>query len=205
MKKQLVLALVIFLLPYHTWAAMNTSLWEEVYNGYGTNTYQSGVWRLDPKASAQQDETHASLVISPQTLSRDWKIRVRMTPEKQLRSGTTPNPWETGWIVFGYKPDGTFKYLILKPNGYGVELGEYAGNGQNFLYTSSVGALDFPIGKTYDVMLQSNRGTISAYVNGARVMRYKMSVKDMLSTSGRLGWYTEDARVQFELMELRGR
>ncbi len=178
----------------------SANLWEEIYNGYGINTYTSGAWRLKPQASSQLYETHASLVLGKTTLEGNYRLSVQMTPVAQLRTGSAPNPWETGWITFGYNPDGTFKYLILKPNG--IELGEFLGGwNQNFLYTSS--DVLFPIGQRYDVSIVVRDGWIVTYVNGSRVMRYQMNERDLLDTNGRFGWYAEDAEVMYANVSVR--
>lgn len=178
----------------------STNLWQEIYDGYGTNTYTSGAWRLKPMSASQLYETHASLVLGKPELSGNYRLSVQMTSVAQLRTGSTPNPWETGWITFGYNPDGTFKYLILKPNG--IELGEFLGGwNQNFLYTSS--DVTFPIGQRYDVSLYVNNGWIVAYVNGVRVMRYQINARDVLDASGRFGWYAEDAEVVYANANVR--
>ena len=178
----------------------SANLWEEVYNGYGSNTYQSGAWRLRPMSASQPHETHASLVLGKPEMSGNYRLFVQMTPVAQLRTGSTPNPWETGWITFGYNPDGTFKYLILKPNG--LELGEFLGGyNQNFLYTSS--DFLFPIGQQYNVAIYVKDGWIVTYVNGVRVMRYRMNERDLLNTAGRFGWYAEDAEVIYANANVR--
>jgi len=180
----------------------SATLWEEIYNGYGTNTYQSGTWRLKPMVSSQPFETHASLVLGKMNVEGNYRLFVQMTPVAQLRTGSAPNPWETGGITFGYNPDGTFKYLILKPNG--LELGEFLGGwNQNFLYTSS--DVTFPIGQRYDVVLVVRDGWIVTYVNGNRVMRYRMSERDLLDANGRFGWYAEDADVIYANASVRQR
>lgn len=200
--------IIAMLLPTSSFAlvprATSAGMWEEIYNGYGVNTTTSTGWKLQPMTASAPGETHASLVVRKQQAVGTYSLSVRMTPIAQLRTGANPNPWETGWIVFGYKPDGSFKYLILKPNGYGVELGEFlGGTTQNFLYTSPLGAESFPIGQSYQVNLVVKNGRIIARVNGREVLNYTMSSRDLLSTDGRYGWYTEDAAVRFENARLR--
>lgn len=191
-------ALLAIPMPTHALMRPYAQAWEDIYNGYGLNTYTHGTWQLKPASALQTNETHASLVKSTLNLQGNYRLTVRMTPLAQLREGSTPNPWETGWITFGHNPDGTFKYLILKPNGYGVELGESLGNNeQNFLYTSPVGTFDFPVGQSYQVVLTVWNGWIIARVNGIVVLRYQMNEKDRLDTNGSFGWYAEDAEVLY--------
>ncbi|MBI2484598.1 hypothetical protein HYW18_00340 [Candidatus Uhrbacteria bacterium] len=193
------LLFILFAPQTHAAYLTQPSRWLDVYNGYGTNLFENGTWSLVPKASVEPSETHASLVLAKYPLSEPYVFRTTMTPVRQLRTGSPPNPWETGWLLFDYKPDGRFKYLILKPDGYGVEIGEYLGPGeQNFLYTSRVGDLSFPIGQSYDVTLVVRSSRIFVFVNGQEVARYAMSENDILDTTGRVGLYTEDAEVLFQ-------
>lgn len=170
-----------------------------IFDGYGSVTWNPSLGRLtmSPKAATQPSETHSALVVSTQQLKQPYQLSYAMKTVQQLRTGSAPNPWETGWVVFGYKPDGKFKYVILKPNGYGVEMGESLLNdAQNFLYTSPFNKDFFPITGTYTVVLKVNNNVVTMTVNGRQYMSYTMSAKDVLSADGKYGFYTEDARVQ---------
>ncbi|HBU27514.1 TPA: hypothetical protein DEB00_00165 [Candidatus Uhrbacteria bacterium] len=172
----------------------------EVFNGYGTTVADVNTQsvHLRPMASTTAGETHAGLVRTGEWMTGDYQISTTITTNEQLRTGFAPNPWEVAWLPFGYNEDGTFKYLIFKPNGYGVELGESLGNNaQNFLWTSAVGALDFPIQTSYDVRVEVRGQVISVFVNGASVLTYLQNARDHLDTDGYVGFYSEDADVSF--------
>ncbi|KKW36860.1 MAG: hypothetical protein UY81_C0011G0015 [Candidatus Giovannonibacteria bacterium GW2011_GWA2_53_7] len=176
---------------------------DTIYDGYGF-VELGPTLTLSPKASTQPSETHASLVTSKTAYRGNYEARFTMTTTAQLRTGSSPNPWETGWFVFGYKPDQTFKYLILKPEGYGIELGESLSNDrQNFLWTSPVGVDSFPIARSYDVLVRVRNGVITLLVDGAERLSYHVSSRDLLSTDGKIGFYTEDARVKIENVSVR--
>lgn len=189
--------------PAPTPTQLPTLSFDTIYNGYGFVNLGS-ILTLSPKASTQPYETHAALVTSKETFYGNYEARFTITTESQLRTNTSPNPWETGWFVFGYKPDATFKYLILKPNGYGIELGESLGNDrQNFLWTSAVGADSFPIGRSYDVRVRVENRVVSLFVDGVQRLSYPLSSRDLLSTDGKVGFYSEDARVKIENVSIR--
>ena len=169
--------------------------WQTVFNGYGTVNWSSDASRvtMSPKAATQPGETHAALVVSNQSLTQPYQVAYTMKTTKQLRTGSTPNPWEVGWGLFGYKSDGKFKYLTLKPNG--LEMGESLLNlAQNFLYTSST---SFPINTSYNVDMTVANNVITIKVNGKQYLQYTMSSKDRLTADGKIGLYTEDATVTF--------
>ena len=65
--------------------------------------------------------------------------------------------------------------------------------------------MTFPIGQRYDVVLVVRDGWIVTYVNGNRVMRYRMSERDLLDANGRFGWYAEDADVIYANASVRQR
>lgn len=182
-------------------ASVGTSVpWGEVvYNGYGTVTWDNvrNQLKMSPKAATQPGETHAALVVSNTTYTQPFQLSYIMNTTKQLRTGSTPNPWEMGWAVFGYKPDGKFKYLILKPNGYGLELGEsLLSDVQNFLYTSVFGKDMFAVNKDYNVVIKVQENIVTITINGKQYVQYAMSGKDVLTADGKLGFYTEDASVK---------
>jgi hypothetical protein len=177
----------------------------EVFNGYGDVVISengSNV-HLDPMHASESTETHAALVVSEQTLSGNYSVSFIINNESQSRTGSPPNPWEVGWFVFGYKPNGIFKYLILKPDGYGIELGESLGNDiQNFLWTSNVGDDQFSIGQSYSVKLEVNNDDVILTIDGSERFRYSISEKDTLDTDGLFGFYSEDAEVAFSKISI---
>lgn len=176
-----------------TWgSAQFTELW----NGYGYTNWTNGLLTMSPEVATSPSETHSSFVLSTTRLTQPYHVHAHMTTTAQLRTGSSPNPWEVGWIAFGYT-NGKFKYLILKPDGHGIELGESLGNnGQNFLWTSPFGQSSFPINQARDIDLIARNNVLTVNVNGATVLTYKISSKDMLGLAGKVGFYTEDATVQ---------
>lgn len=179
------------------------STFSVIYDGYGTVDIQNATIVLEPKAATQPSETHAALVKSDTAHTGDYTFSATMRTEAQLRTGSEPNPWEVGWLAFGYKPDGTFKYLILKPNGYGIELGEFlGGTTQNFLWTSQVGADDFSIGRDYRVDIRVRGEVIEIWIDGAKRLSYIQTQTDRLSSDGAVAFYSEDARAVFSHIQV---
>ena len=159
---------------------------------------------MSPKASVKPDETHSALVVSKLSVHQPFQLSYTMKTTKQLRTGSTPNPWEVGWLVFGYKPTGAFKYLILKPDGYGVEMGESLLNDkQTFLYTSTVGQDQFPVNTDEKVVVLAKKNVITVTVNGKKYVSYTMTKKDSLTVDGKYGFYTEDASVQVSNVKMQ--
>jgi hypothetical protein len=71
---------------------------------------------LLPMASTSPIETHAALVVSQNSYS-DVSFGADFTTISQLRTGSSPNPWECAWAVFNYTDNTRFYYIAFKPNG----------------------------------------------------------------------------------------
>ena len=170
---------------------------EELWNGYGSISWANNVLTLIPKVSTQPSETHSAFVVSLASLKPPYRVQFNLTTVSQLRQNSAPNPWEVGWFVFGYKPDGKFKYISLKPNGYGIELGESLLNDvQNFLYTSPFNKDFFFIGQTYAVDMNVQSKYITLTISGIKYLTYTLSTQDQLTLDGKIGFYSEDANVK---------
>ena len=191
--------------------------WLSRYDGYGrTTVLAEGVGggaalAQTPKAATRPEDTHASLVISQQTVG-DLQLDVRLRTARQLRT-PTPNGWEVAWVLWHYEHDHRFYYFVPKPNGW--ELGKvdnskrdpggteciwptysncrYPG-AQRFLATGSNKA--FPVGHWYDVRIRQVGPAITVSVDGAHLVTFQDDESPYLS--GSVGLYSEDAEVRFD-------
>ncbi|HVM08553.1 MAG TPA: family 16 glycoside hydrolase [Acidimicrobiales bacterium] len=194
--------------------------WLVQYTGYG----RVGAATVDgvpalvtrPKASTSPGETHAAMVT---TLERfgDIDLTVRTKTSRQLRTGSAPNPWEVGWVVWAHERDERFYYFILKPNGW--ELGKaddtridpagpqctwpeyrnckYPG-AQRFLATGS--SPTFPVGAWHDLRVRQVGSTITVWGNGRQLTSFTDTVNPYLS--GAVGLYNEDAEAAFASLRI---
>jgi hypothetical protein len=172
--------------------------WMFVYDGFGCTGFVSlngnTVLLEQPQASTQPPETHAGLVVGLASTG-DVTVQADVATTRQLRTGSAPNAWEVGWLLWRYTDNQHFYYFIPKPNGW--ELGKadpaYPG-GQRFLATGS--SPQFPIGPWYRVRVVQTGGTIQVYVNNLLITTFTDTQTPY--TSGRAGLYTEDAEVYFD-------
>lgn len=170
--------------------------WEIVFSGYGCVDIEDEKIVLEPQTSISHDETHAALVVGPEFSSgaKSFNYHVSLFTEKQLRE-ENPNQWEVGWIVWHYIDNDHFYYLILKPNGY--ELGKrdpsYEG-GQRFLITGSEEL--FETNTWYDVQIIQEHNEISVFVDNEEILTFFDYEDPYLE--GKIGLYTEDAKVYFD-------
>jgi|GEM_PF-3339360 len=185
-----------------------------VYTGFGLAevNYASDFVELEPMVATLPSETHAGLVVSDESLTGDYEISVTVENLAQLRENSSPNPWEAPWLVFGYNdvtnsqgnPDQTFTYVILKPDRYGLELGEaLPEDDQTFLWTSHLGDDSFDVGVAYDLTVRVENGAITVTVDGDEKFTFNNeNNRQTLSLNGRFGFYTEDAAVRFSGLEV---
>jgi hypothetical protein len=175
-----------------------TGAWQFIYNGYGCNGFvsSSGNTMLfeRPKASINPDETHASLVVGP-WIGGDFTLQLWTATTRQLRTGSAPNPWEVGWVIWNYIDTDHCYYFIAKPNGW--ELGKrdpaYPG-GQRFLATGS--ASSYPVGEGHRIQVIQSGNTMKVAVNDVPVTTF--TDRERPYSFGRIGMYSEDAETYFD-------
>jgi Domain of Unknown Function (DUF1080) len=172
--------------------------WRVVYDGYGkvgveeTETGEP-VHYLSPMRPERPEETHAALKTSTKTYG-DLQMALRVRTVRQLRQRSTPNPWETAWVIWHYRDDQHFYYLTLKPNGW--EIGKrdpaYRGN-QRFLVSDKRPIYYF--NTWYDIRVVQVDGTMAVWVNGQPLAHFTDNQSPY--TEGHVGLYAEDAYAQF--------
>ncbi|PPD44282.1 MAG: hypothetical protein CTY15_07500 [Methylocystis sp.] len=150
---------------------------------------------LTPAVADRPQDTHAALALAPAVFHSPVLFSGRVATLSQLRRGTPANPWECAWLVWNYTDDEHFYYLALKPGGW--ELGKrdpaYPG-GQRFVAT---GSLASPVGLWRSFQIKQKGDEIAIAIDGRRLVSFEDIVPPIYK-SGRLGLYTEDARVALD-------
>lgn len=151
---------------------------------------------LKPKASTVATETHAALVTTLNSWG-DLDVSVTMNTDQQLRTGTAPNPWEVGWLLWHFTDNDHFYYFMLKPNGWELGRRDPSGQGgQIFLQTGDYPRITVPATNVIRVRQVGNE--IGVYVDGVQVAYYVDTNIAGAYLSGKVGFYTEDARARFD-------
>ena len=184
-----------------TWTEGSThGAWKTRFDGYGRVGVEragSNVLMLRPETSDKASETHAALVTSERSFS-GVRLSMRAKTVKQLRT-TSPNPWESAWVIWNYKDNTHFYYLALKPNGW--ELGKadpsYPG-AQRFLATGS--DVKFPVGTWAKVSIKQEGNTMRVSANGQTLTTFTDNERPY--TSGNVGVYNEDAKTYFDNVQV---
>ena len=154
--------------------------------------------QLSPEVATIPTDTHASLstgtfIAAPSTFT------VHLNTLAQLRTGSAPNNWEVGWVLWDYTDDNHFYDFIPKVNGWELDKEDpaYPGN-QRIMATG--GSPNFSTGTWHYVQVvqtvigSSNTMTVS--VDGTQYVTYTDTATPYFS--GNIGVYTEEATVAFE-------
>ena len=158
---------------------------------------QGNVMWVAPAAPKSLSETHAALVTSSTTFTNDVNYRGTTRTVKQLRQNNPANAWEVSWLIWNFKDNTSFYYVVLKPGGW--ELGKadpaYPG-AQRFLATGS--NIKFPVGSwnTFEIVHDQAAGAMTVKVNGTLLVSF--TDKERPYTSGKVGFYAEDAEVELD-------
>ena len=202
--KTLSVLLVSLLLALSSTSTALALTWDVMWTGYGSVFVDDDFMQLIPQAVQAPSQTSSALVVSEDELFDDFELHMTVQNMAQLRQNSAPNPWEAPWIVFGYKddvsasggPDESFVYLILKPDGYGLELGEARPDDeQNFMWTSPVGLESYNIGQSYDVEIRVKDNELTVTIDGMEKFTFSDPLDRTISYNGRYGCYTEDANI----------
>lgn len=177
-------------------AARPHPFWQVAYNGYG-RVMQSSASALTPitlipARPTSPSATHAALALS-RSHWRDVALTIRIRTNHQFRAD--PNPWEVAWLLWHYRSDQHFYYIVLKPNGWelGKEDPAYPGN-QRYLATGAHPV--FPPGHWYTVAVRQRGDVITVDVDGRHLVSFTDSHDPYLG--GQVGLYAEDASATFQ-------
>jgi len=172
------------------WSSLD---WTVSYDGYGEVEVEDGSASLRPATPERPLESHAALALAGSPNWRNYTFEARMNLQQQLRQNSSPNEWETSWLLFRYLGEARSYYLIHKTNG--IELGKLVppeGEGQIFLVTKPRPRA-VP-GRWYDYRIEVRGANIKVYIDDELQIDY--TDPDPI-LRGRVGLYTEDAHVHY--------
>jgi Domain of Unknown Function (DUF1080) len=158
---------------------------------WGQASFGSNAVTLSSVVPTSPAETHSALITTKRTWS-DQTFTVGATTLSQLRVGSTPNPWEVGWLMFRFQDLHDYYYFILKPNG--IELGKKQGSDtQIFLVTADTPIL--ALGQRSTLQVQTSGARIRVWANGSQVIDF---TDPNPLRSGSIGLYEEDSQARFD-------
>lgn len=177
-------------------------LWVNAYNGWGTSGVRvdgsngDSAMYMYPTTATQPSSTHANLVLTTKSY-KNFNLSLDMKTERQLRQNSSPNSWETAWIIFRYTDYSHHYYMLLRTNG--IELGKKDGNSevQTILYQAYQPRVAMGYYQHIDLQVSGNH--ITVYVDGAKAIDfYDSGVSAQLGGAGAIGLYDEDSIVYFD-------
>ena len=172
--------------------------WTTVFAGYGYVKGSGGYLTMAPRAVTSPDATSAALVVSRTgTTASCLTVSSRVATTAQLRTGSAPNPWEVGWLVWDYVDNEHFTYLAVKTNGWEVGRRDpvYPG-GQRFIATGSNMAT--PVGQYRTIDVRRTATTTTVKLDGTALATYTMA--NAAERYGKVGMYTEDSAVSWDFL-----
>lgn len=158
---------------------------------------------LDSKKTPKSaQETFSDLVILQRLHpTTNFQIHLEFKVLKQYR--TSANPWESFWIFWSYNKDSLnlkyTNYVIFKSNG--LEIGKaYKEISQDFIYTDTNTTIELE--KWHSVDLEFANDELSIQLDDKKIRIEKNKILQCYRLPGRIGLYTEDARVLIKNFKL---
>ena len=95
--------------------------WKMKYLSGGKTGVGNGVLTSYPATATTSTKTFSTLVMSTQKF-RNFQLDLDMCTNKQIRTGTSPKPWETAFLFFRYTDEAPHSnhhyWIVLKTDGF---------------------------------------------------------------------------------------
>ena len=181
--------------PNALWAESSTNgRFTVAFNGFGTVGIQARRLRLSPAAATTAGETHSALVTAAAP-SADVDLQASVTTVAQLRTGTPPNPWEVGWLLWNFVDNNHAWYLAVKTNGWEIGRRDPSGaGGQVYITTGNLPAT--PVGSTRQVRIRHIGSNLTVWIDGQRIVDLANAAP--IFSAPTIAFYSEDATVDFD-------
>lgn len=169
--------------------------WNVVFTGYGKARVVEGAsggnaLELAPMAHSGPTDT-SSIMLTGAAVGDTFTYRGKVSTKEQLRTGATPNAWETAWVVWNHTDNEHYYYFVARENGW--ELGKrdpkYTG-GQRFMAT---GEKSWPLNSEKEFEILKTNNTVQIKINGEIITTIVDDENPY--NSGNIGMYAEDSRI----------
>jgi hypothetical protein len=200
---------------------VSTTLAEMKIYASSVTALSSKVFQMEPLASMAPGETHACLVLSQANFSGNYTYKGRGRTKAMLRTGSPPNPWECLWIPFNFDPlpapyhgyafvlkPAVPSYITAEfPSGYpgGWHLERVGPNDLDEVFLASGSSPIAILGQwfTWEIEVTTTPTAVNIVVkiDGVQIVSYSDTHANR-AVSGRVGFYSEDARVQVDDIEV---
>ena len=184
--------------------------WKMKYLSGGKTEVANGVLTTYPAIATTSTKTFSTLVMSTQKF-QNFQLDFDMRTNKQMRTGSPPKSWETGWIFFRYTDEAPRSnhhyYFLLKNDGYEFGKkdnapGDSTIEQQIFLKTGQSPTVK--IGSYQHITVKAVNFHYTILVDGQTIVDMTdPRVNDPSKMSGGLlGLYEEDSSASFDNIKL---
>jgi len=172
----------------------------------GTHAGSLVVWEK-PTAATSSGQTFSTLITSTSNYT-NFTLELDMRTIQQLRTGSTPNNWETAWVNWHWTDNQHLYYFVLKMSG--VELGKVDTGGTQIILDTPGTPFTLTLNQWYHVKVVVNGNHFRCFVDGTLYSDYKdVGVGGFpapptnyppTSTlySGKVSLYCEDSEAEFD-------
>ncbi len=183
--------------------------WKVAYTGFGSVGVQQDAntgnhyFFEQPKISTSSGETHASNVLTTKQYS-DFEMDLDMKTVAQLRQNSPPNPWETAWVFWHYTDGFHYYALTLKSNGLQIEKKDNNNQDDSAeIYLVDTPSSAVKLGQWQHIKIRHEGSTtphIQVWVDGVKAADFvdNQPLSSSTLSSGYMGLYNEDAKVNFD-------
>jgi hypothetical protein len=196
-----------FQLPSLQSISLDANALDVIYDGGGAVTFAGSDLQFEPAVAQSSSQTHSTLILLKDTETtgvNDFILSVDVTVTAQLRTGSTPNPWETFWFFFNYTgaiTDKSTNYYISKPSPTGSELG-IATQATTQVFLDSNDLFPTAIGDRHLFLFIRQGSVFKVIRDGLQIYSYEDAGR-LLTTKGALGLYVEDASVEIHSLQYK--
>jgi hypothetical protein len=183
--------------------------WRCLYKSGGVVESKNGLLHMAPRVVTAADQTASCLLLSTKSF-KNFQLDFNMRTNKQLRTGSPPNAWETAWVMGRFTDEqpksNHHYYFVLKTNGYEFGKkdnapGDTGLEQQIFLNTGPSPAAR--MGQSVKVTIIAKDFHFTIKINDVVVVDTDNLPKDPEKMAqGLIGLYTEDADVSFDNVKL---
>lgn len=175
----------------------------------GTRTSSDGkrVMYEYPSVATSSGMTRSSLVYTTQDFT-NFTLSLKMRTVRQLRTGSAPNNWEVGWILWSLTRRSDLGnrsvnhyYFIIKPQG--CEFGKKDNIETNpaleeQIFLPLAGSTNLTIGQWRDVVITYKDFHTTVTVDGITIVNYQDNPNNPARMAhGSICLYNEDSEVEF--------
>jgi hypothetical protein len=184
--------------------------WRLKYSSGGKVESANGLLTMYPKTVTSAGDTASSLLLTKATF-KDFQLDFDAKLNKQTRTGSTPNSWESWWVMWSYNDEAEgplgrsnhHYYFVLKTTGieFGKKdnkVGDVQNEQQIFIKTANMPVVKIGVSNHITILKKAFHFIIK--IDGITVidMDDPLVNDPVRMAQGLIGLYEEDANTSFD-------